>query len=621
MSCGVGLSVGTVNSVAAVVSGGVEQRIRICRTRSAPPGTDDNLPFTASIHDSAAESSAQPIAGPPILPDAEVIATMTSYLTDAMDSDADIVLACPAIYSVQELSGLRELLDAAGLARIALTPEPVAAAAWLEMHCESAKSASILVYDLGGGGLDVTVLRTGSDGGARIVGRPVRSSAFGGRAFSALLAHYTHDLTADTTSPGLPGALPDAEVAGLRAGFVRSSVPLLHECIRAAGLTAADIDRILLVGGASRPAEVAQVLTDELRCPVVTAPHPAHCVAIGAAALAARGLGGAEFVMPPPRTGHPAKRIAALAGAAAVLAAVGVSARYGDLGEQPATQAQAPGVGTVAPLGPLLPNRAEEGSEHADRPGSPQPHAARWSTTDHPGGDRNSTLFAADVAASPRADATLGPPHSMPGTTIVESSPSHPPRMPVQRVDTSGSGGSRPRTGDAVALPSELAVPTAGSLRPPGAPNRFDYGTMSGTGASIDSTTNSSGRIGVGEPVSASSTAGAGAWSHPAVSASRRSGPSTGNDSAARASSRTSGSTASDSRAGTSNRPTGSTARGPHADAANRTGDGTKTDSDASTGSRCGPGAASRAGGSTGSHVGDRAGSDSAGSTGSRPGS
>ncbi|MEW1736531.1 Hsp70 family protein [Nocardia beijingensis] len=616
------MSVGTVNSVAAVLSGGVEQRIRICRTRSAPHSINADLPFTARIQDSAAESSAQPIAGSPILPGAEVIATMASYLTAAMNSDADIVLACPAIYSVQELSGLRELLDAAGLARIVLTPEPVAAAAWLEMHCESAESASILVYDLGGGGLDVTLLRTGSDGGARIVGRPVRSSAFGGRSFSALLACYTHDLTADTTSPGLPGALPDSVVAGLRSGFVRSSVPLLHECIRTAGLTAADIDRILLIGGASRPAEVAQVLTDELRCPVVTAPDPAHCVAIGAAALAARGLGGAEFVLPPPRTGHPAKRIAALAGAAAVLAAVGVSAGYGgDPGEQTATQAQAPGVGHVAPLGPLLPDRAGEARDHVDRPASTQPHPVRWSTTGHPIGDRNSTLFAADVAASARADATLEPPHSAPGTTIVESSLSHLPPLPVQRVDTSGSGGSRTRTGEAVALPSDLAIPAVGSLRPPDAPDTFDYGTMSGPRTPIDSTTNPSGRIGVGEPVSASSTAGAGAWSHPAVSASRRSGTSAGNNSAAGASSRTSGSTASDSRAGTSNRPTGSTARGPRADAANRTGDGTKTDSGASTGSHSGTSAASRAGGNTGSHVGDRAGSDSAGSTGSRAGS
>ncbi|MGW5726632.1 Hsp70 family protein [Nocardia beijingensis] len=616
------MSVGTVNSVAAVLSGGVEQRIRICRTRSAPHSINADLPFTARIQDSAAESSAQPIAGSPILPDAEVIAMMASYLTAAMNSDADIVLACPAIYSVQELSGLRELLDATGLARIVLTPEPVAAAAWLEMHCESAESASLLVYDLGGGGLDVTLLRTGSDGGARIVGRPVRSSAFGGRAFSALLACYTHDLTADTTSPGLPGALPDSEVAGLRSGFVRSSVPLLHECIRTAGLTAADIDRILLIGGASRPAEVAQVLTDELRCPVVTAPDPAHCVAIGAAALAARGLGGAEFVLPPPRTGHPGKRIAALAGAAAVLAAVGVSAGYGgDPGEQTATQAQAPGVGHVAPLGPLLPDRAGEGSDHVDRPASTQPHPVRWSTTGHPVGERNSTLFAADVAASARADATLEPPHSVPGTTIVESPLSHQPPMPVQPVDTSGSGGARPKTGEAVALPSDLAVPTVGSLRPPDAPDTFDYGTMSGTRTPIDSTTNPSGRIGVGEPVSASSTAGAGAWSHPAVSASRRSAASAGNNSAAGASSRTSGSTASDSRAGTSNRPTGSTARGSRADTANRTGDGTKTDSGASTGSHSGTSAASRAGKNTGSHVGDRAGSDSAGSTGSRAGS
>ncbi|WP_169333925.1 Hsp70 family protein [Nocardia pneumoniae] len=589
------MSVGTVNSVAAVVSDGVEKGIRICRTQAIPHGAIGGLPSLAEIQDSAAETDAEPIARQYILSDAEIVAAMTGYLIKTVDSEADTVLACPAIYSVDELSVLRAALDAEGLARIALTPEPIAAAAWLEMQGMPEESTEILVYDLGGGGLDITLLRIDPEDGARIVGRPVRSSAFGGRAFSALLANYAHDLTADTTSPGLPGDLPDAAVAGLRAEFIRSSLPLLHECIRSAGRTSADIDRVLLVGGAARPAEVARVLADELGCPVVTAPDPAHCIAIGAAALAARGVGGAELLVPPPRTGHPARSVAALAGAAAVLAAVGVVAMSST---NPADSGgpQALDVRKVVPLSPFV---AGHDGRHEDRPGSTQPHTARWISTDYLVGYRNSAL---DAATAGPPDAPIRPPHSMPNprATAVESSGA--PPMPVW-LNTSGSGGSRPGTGEAAELPADLAIPTVGSFPPPEVPTAFDLETVSATDTSIASTANvpSRSRVSaVGESVHTSSAAGAGARSRSAPSTSSRSGAST----------------------------VGGTETDSHTGASSRTGDGAGTDSTASTGgassssggnagSHSGASASRQPGGRTGSDSGTHAGSGSAGTTGS----
>ncbi|MGY1940735.1 Hsp70 family protein [Nocardia gipuzkoensis] len=601
--------------MAAVISEGAEKGIRICRTQGAGGGS----PFMADAQDSAAEAGAKAkrVAGHPFLCDGRMVAAMASYLVDAVGVHADTVLACPATYSVEELATLRAALDAGGLARIALTPAPIAAAAWLEMQWKPEKSAVTLVYDLGGG-LDITLLRIDPDYDARIVGRPLRSSAFGGRAFSALLAHYAHDLTADTTSPGLPGDLPDAAVAELRAEFIRSSMPLLYECIRSAELTPADIDRVLLVGGAARPAEVARVLADELGCPVVTTADSAHCVATGAAALAARGIGGTELLVPSPRTSLPAKAVAALAGAAAVLATAGVVSIYDANPAEPSDpQAQALDLREIVPLSPFGPDRAGRNGEHEDRADSTQPHTVRWAITDYAVGQPDRALCT-EVAASPeRPDTPLGPPHSTPkpDAAIVESSNSGTPQMPI-RLPPSRSGGLRPGTGEPAELPSAPTIPTAGSVPPPKSPTGFDLGSVS-VGSPIASTANTSGRSGapaIAQSVSTSSAASAGSGGRSATSTSSRPGASTRDQSVAGTRSRTTG---SDSHTGAST-PTGLSRRSA-SDAS--TGTSTSSRSGGNPDSDSGTSASRQSGGSTGGSSGTHAGSGSAGNTGSRGGS
>jgi hypothetical protein len=449
----------------------------------------------------------------------------------------------------------------------------------------------------------------------------VRSSAFGGRAFSALLAHYAHDLTADTTSPGLPGDLPDAAVAELRAEFIRSSMPLLYECIRSAELTPADIDRVLLVGGAARPAEVARVLADELGCPVVTTADAAHCVATGAAALAARGVGGTELVVPSPRTSLPAKAVAALAGAAAVLATAGVVSIYdANLAEPSDPRAQALDLREIVPLSPFGPDRAGRNGKHENRADSAQPHTVRWAITDYAVGQPDRALCTEVAASSERPDTPLGPAHSTPkpDAAIVESSSSGTPQMPI-RLPTSSSGGLRPGTGEPAEFPSEPTIPTGGSVPPPKPPTGFDLGSVS-VGTPIGSTANASRRSGapaIAQSVSTSSAAGAGSGGRSATSTSSRPGASTGDQSVAGTRSRTTGSAGSDSHTGAST-PTGRSRRSA-SDAS--TGTSTSSRSGRNPDSDSGTSVSRQSGESTGSSSGTHAGSGSAGNTGSRGGS
>ncbi len=57
--------------------------------------------------------------------------------------------------------------------------------------------------------------------------------------------------------------------------------------MRSAGLTAADVDAVLLIGGSTRIPLVMETVTREFGRPLLEGVHPVHAVALGAAALAA----------------------------------------------------------------------------------------------------------------------------------------------------------------------------------------------------------------------------------------------------------------------------------------------------------------------------------------------
>ncbi|MCX4097521.1 Hsp70 family protein [Nocardia sp. alder85J] len=190
-------------------------------------------------------------------------------------------VGCPAA----RVTELRAALDTAGLEAALLVAEPIAAAAWLSATHGPLLPGLALVYDLGGSGLSVTLVRVGAGlPPGPIVGTPVRSAEFGGRAFGAEVSRRAARLVA----AGSADRLTDAATGELRTAHVRRSLTEVYRCLRLADVTMADVDRVLVVGGAARPPEVAAVLAEALARPVVVAREPERTIAEGAAILARR---------------------------------------------------------------------------------------------------------------------------------------------------------------------------------------------------------------------------------------------------------------------------------------------------------------------------------------------
>ncbi|MBF6224005.1 Hsp70 family protein [Nocardia abscessus] len=214
-------------------------------------------------------------------------------------SQAGVVTTYPAMYSDKQVALLRQALDLSGGGDVLLVPEPVAAAEWLEHEHGPLRTGFVLIYDLGGTSLDVSIVRVGPDWDNHpMIGKPVRSYDFGGRPLGAMIARYAPDVSAASAGLSMTSIV---DIDGLRVTHIQDSLQLVRDCVRAADITLSDIGCILLVGGASRPAEVARALA-ELGRPVVISSDPGQTVAAGAALMAARtmalGASGERAVAP-----------------------------------------------------------------------------------------------------------------------------------------------------------------------------------------------------------------------------------------------------------------------------------------------------------------------------------
>jgi molecular chaperone HscA len=345
MAFGLGLSIGTVNTVSAVAQDDSVKAPPGRRRRAVRPPARTHRTTLAFDSTGTARLGIIPRHGRVVtefadltqrgataarignrrLTPADLVAVVADCLIadardDLHDDPAGITLTHPVGYSDEQVTALRTALDVAGLERVALVAEPVAAAAWLEAEHGPLMPGLALVYDLGGASLDVTLVRVGAGCPDNPVMGTLRSRDFGGRAFGAsMTAAAGHGRSGGASA--VPGCSSVQDVAG---EHVRDSLELVYRCLRLADVTMADVDRVLVVGGAARPAEVALVLGAELARPIVTAPDPERTVATGAALMARQAAVSAEQATRAPgsrpwgfsRRG--ARRSARLAAAAAV---------------------------------------------------------------------------------------------------------------------------------------------------------------------------------------------------------------------------------------------------------------------------------------------------------------
>ena len=78
-----------------------------------------------------------------------------------IDGDvSDVVITCPAYFGLDAKAATRQAGELAGLRVHYVIPEPVAAAYYYATSREGSEDKTLLVYDLGGGTFDVTVIRS-----------------------------------------------------------------------------------------------------------------------------------------------------------------------------------------------------------------------------------------------------------------------------------------------------------------------------------------------------------------------------------------------------------------------------------------------------------------------------
>jgi molecular chaperone DnaK len=233
------------------------------------------------------------------------------------------VITVPAYFNDSQRQATREAGELAGLEVVRILNEPTAAA--LTYNPDQSASERILVYDLGGGTFDVSVVHT--EGGVVEVLASHGDTQLGGDDFDQLLLDavaddflemYEVDLRADRVSKArllraveeAKKRLSDHAVTRVEEEFVaeKDGVPLhlstevtreeyeelirplidrTMECVQQAlddaGLTAAQINRVVLVGGSTRTPLIGQLLEERLGQPAHREVNPDLCVAMGAA--------------------------------------------------------------------------------------------------------------------------------------------------------------------------------------------------------------------------------------------------------------------------------------------------------------------------------------------------
>ncbi|MCC7071800.1 MAG: Hsp70 family protein [Deltaproteobacteria bacterium] len=235
------------------------------------------------------------------------------------------VVACPAHFTLRQRQALRRVVERCGLEVRAMILEPTAAAMTLP---EPEQGRTLLVYDLGGGTFDTTVLRveegvvhvlaTGGDaflGGFDIdtrlaegiigafrdeTGIDLNTNAQALQALSVAVEKAKIELSEH------PSARVQFPFIDDKRGFINVDRPMtrhdletwagpllertigiVQETLAAAAVSMANVDELVLVGGQTRMPYLRRRIEDALGKRPTDAVDPTTCVAVGAAVLGA----------------------------------------------------------------------------------------------------------------------------------------------------------------------------------------------------------------------------------------------------------------------------------------------------------------------------------------------
>lgn len=255
----------------------------------------------------------------------KIKADSEAYLGDKVE---EVVITCPAYFNDNQRQATKDAGEIAGLKVLRIINEPTAAC--LAYGLEKAdKEQKILVFDLGGGTLDVTIMEMASGvfhvqstsgdtqlGGTDmdkvileyIVGQFKRETGIdlmsdkmavqrvregAEKAKIELSSTVSTDInlpfiTADATGPKhLTMTITRAKLEDLVRPIIDRCQHPIEQALNDAKLTAKEVDRIIMVGGPTRMPIVQKFLEDYVGKKIERGVDPMECVALGAAIQAA----------------------------------------------------------------------------------------------------------------------------------------------------------------------------------------------------------------------------------------------------------------------------------------------------------------------------------------------
>ena len=235
----------------------------------------------------------------------------------------DAVITVPAYFTDAQRQATKDAGKIAGLEVKRIINEPTAAA--LAYGIDKEQDQKIMVYDLGGGTFDVSVIEMGD--GVQEVLATAGNNHLGGDDFDERIINYLADefkkesgidlrgdkmamqrlkeaaekakielsgmttanvnlpfITADATGPKhLDVTITRAKFNELTADLVQATVGPVKQALSDSGLKASDLDKVLLVGGSTRIPAVQEAVKNITGKEPFKGINPDECVAIGAA--------------------------------------------------------------------------------------------------------------------------------------------------------------------------------------------------------------------------------------------------------------------------------------------------------------------------------------------------